>query len=297
MMMEEARTAHRAQDNPFNQPGVHPDRLPGFAAIMDGFALALAKETEKLLSGRITCLVEGIDPMRLSEALSASRELPTGILFSPTINAHAYVVFDGQFGWMMIDACFSAASPGAAEDERRAPPRATSVGAHFIVEVARIAANALASAFSKVTPTSFRFERVEPASDAPIADRHDAPMLAARIAVKTTTGDARLVLLLPQSAIARLRHELSEAPPSDDAVNDPGWAREFGDALSLAKVEVAAVMEDLQLTLGEVSNLKVGRVLNLRGAGMGRVRLVCNGRDLFWCRLSQNDERYELEIE
>lgn len=296
--MEEALSAQHAQGSPLSRSGMRPDRLPGLAAIIEAFAIALAKETEKFLVGPLTFQVEGIDSVRLSESLSAIPGLPTAVLFSPEINAQAFIIFDAQFGWMMIEASFFGASSKAAEaSERRAQARATSVGARFVTEVAQIAAVALAAAISRITPASFKLQRMEATGDAPLENRRDAPMLAARIAIKTAIGDGRLVLLLPQSAIGRLRQGLSEAPPRGGEINDPLWTREFGDALSMTTVEVAAVIEDLQLSLGEVSNFKIGTVLGLRGSGLGRVRLACNGRDLFRCRLAQNDERYELEIE
>jgi flagellar motor switch protein FliM len=298
MAMGEAASAHHAQDNPFGQSALRPDRLPGLAAVLDAFAVALASEAGKLLRGPLTCLVKGLDSVRLLEALSASEGLPVAVLFSPEINAQLYMIFDGHFGWMMIDACFFDASPSVADEERRRPQaKLTSAGARFVGEVARMSSAALAMAFSKITPVSFELQHIEAAGETPLLDRHDASMLAARLAVKTAIGETRLILLLPQAALGRLRHELSEASPTETTINDPTWSREFASALSMATVEVTAVMEELQLTLGEISNLKVGGVLNLRGSGMGRVRLVCNGRDLFWCRLTQNDERYELEVE
>jgi len=40
----------------------------------------------------------------------------------------------------------------------------------------------------------------------------------------------------------------------------------------------------------------VGHVLALQGEGLGRVRLDCAGRSMFWCRLAEKDGRYVLEI-
>lgn len=297
MDMNNAPLARQATDNPFAQSALRTDRLPGLAAILEAFAAALGKETEKFLGRPFTCLVEGFDPVRLFEALGASRGLPTAVLSSSEINVQSFLVFDGQFGWMLIDACF-AASTSAADDGRRRPKGSgTRVGGRFVNEVARIAATALTTAFSTIATASFKLQRMETASDVPLPDRQDAPMLAVRIAVKSAAGEGRLVLLFPQSAIGRFRQDLSEPPKSSTATDDPEWTRELADSLSMTPIEMSAVMEDLQLTLADVSAFAVGTVINLRSSGTNRVRLVSSGRDLFWCRATLNDGQYQLEVE
>jgi flagellar motor switch protein FliM len=57
------------------------------------------------------------------------------------------------------------------------------------------------------------------------------------------------------------------------------------------------VLEEIPMTLGEIAAMEVGHVLKLHGSGMGRVRLECGEHDLFWCKLSQTEGRYTLEIE
>jgi len=298
MNVSNALSMHPAAENPFGQSGLRPDRLPGLAAILDAFASALAKEAEKFLGRPLACQVEGVDPVRLSEALTSSRGLPTAMLFSSEINAQAFLIFDGQFGWMLIDACFSGESGSRADGGRyQAEPAETRIGRRFVKEIARIAAGALTTAFSSIAIASFNLQRTDAASDALFPDRQDAPMFAVRIAVKAQTGEGRLVLLFPQSAIGRFRQDLSEAPPSGATMDDPAWSRELAEALSMTPIEMSAVMEDLQLTLGDVSNFTVGTVINLQGSGMGRVRLATNGRDLFWCRATLNDGQYQLEVE
>ena len=64
-----------------------------------------------------------------------------------------------------------------------------------------------------------------------------------------------------------------------------------------ARIAVTAVLDELEMTLGDVAEFAVGQVLNLHGAGMGRVRLECAGREMFWCKLGQGEGRYSLEIE
>ena len=60
---------------------------------------------------------------------------------------------------------------------------------------------------------------------------------------------------------------------------------------------MTAVLDEVPMSLAEIAGLAVGQVVTLHGAGMGRVRLECEGREMFWCKLGQADGRYSLEIE
>ena len=50
---------------------------------------------------------------------------------------------------------------------------------------------------------------------------------------------------------------------------------------------VHAILEETEMTLGELASLKVGDLVDLRGGTLGRVRLECEGRGVFWGRLNQ----------
>ena len=296
--MGAAQPNRQIAEKSFGQPNFRPESLPGLTATLEAFAEYLAEEGGKLLGGPFTCAVEGIDQARLFEALEASQGLPMAILFSPELNAQAFLIFDAQFGWALIDSVFSRASMSETDERRRRPtPRATRVGERFIREVAEMAATSLTRAFSLITTANFEVQRMETTSEAPPSKRHDAPMLTAGLAVKAFAGEGRVVLIFPQATIGRLRHDLSVPRKAEMEMEDPGWNRDLSNALSSAPIEITAVMEELQMTLEEVSKFSIGTVIALHGSGMGRVRLMSNGQELFWCRMAHSSDRYELEIE
>ncbi len=104
-------------------------------------------------------------------------------------------------------------------------------------------------------------------------------------------------MLAPQAAFAQLRKRLSVEPGAEAASADPRWARQLEQGVARARIPVSAVLDELPMSLGEIAALSVGQVLTLHGSGMGRVRLECEGREMFWCKLGQGDGRYSLEIE
>jgi len=269
--------------------------LPGLVDLFEHFATELGRNVSSLLSETLYCKLNGVEPSLLADVFSATHAPRIGMLHAADIDARAFVVFDRLFDWAMIDAAFGAGSGSIGQGNGPTRIRRTRAGDRFVAEIARMAAQALGSAFSGICPLSFSLEKMM--DDSFVIEKHQAPMIAARIAIRTKSRECGLALLMPHSIIGQMRNALAESPSKAIRESDPVWSREFESAVIHTPLELSAVMEDLELTLGQVADLKVGQTLPLRGLGMGRVRVLCNGRKLFRCHMSQSDERYVLEIE
>ena len=159
-----------------------------------------------------------------------------------------------------------------------------------------MAAQALGAAFSGICPLSFSLEKMMDDNGLAL-EKHQAPMIAARVSIKMKSRECGLALLMPHSIVGQMRNALAESPSKATRESDPVWSRDFESAVINTPLKLFAVMEDLELTLGQVADLKVGQTLPLRRLETGRVRVLCNGQELFRCHMSQSDERYVLAIE
>jgi len=117
------------------------------------------------------------------------------------------------------------------------------------------------------------------------------------LTIDTPGGPTALIVLLPQTLLSPMRKNLSFDPSGEALASDPRWMRQMEVGVTKARIAVTAVLDELEMTLGEIADLAVGQVLNLHGAGMGRVRLECAGHEMFWCKLGQGEGRYSLKIE
>jgi flagellar motor switch protein FliM len=57
------------------------------------------------------------------------------------------------------------------------------------------------------------------------------------------------------------------------------------------------VLDEFQMSLADVSTLRVGHVLPLSDGGQGRVRIDCGERGVAVCSLGERSGRYALEVE
>ncbi|MBV8473247.1 MAG: FliM/FliN family flagellar motor switch protein, partial [Hyphomicrobiales bacterium] len=164
-------------------------------------------------------------------------------------------------------------------------------------EFARHLTKALTKAFAQNGGLAFAFERLDMLGDIYTLGRRDMSAIMGRVTIEIAGGPAQITLLFPQSLLLPVRKDLTVDPGSEAPTSDPRWIRELKAGVTKAPLKVTAVLEEAEMTLGDVAEFEVGRVLPLQGVGMGRVRLECVGHKIFWCKLGEGDGRYSLKVE
>ena len=270
------------------------ERLPGLAFAFEQFALNIPAAAASLLKLEEAATLDAIRPESLFTSLGESEGRLASVLHSGALDAKLMLIFDHQVAESLIATVFGDESVSLSA---RPPRPATTIELHLVAELARRLAGALEAAFDGFVGLELRFDRLEKLADVYALGRRDGPAVEARLTLTTRVGPLALVVLAPQAALAPLRKQLATEPGAETSGGDPRWARQLEQGVTRARVAVSAVLDDLPMSLGDIAALSVGQVLTLHGSGMGRVRLECEGREMFWCKLGQGDGRYSLEIE
>jgi flagellar motor switch protein FliM len=294
----ESPALRRAQDPLVDQTNFSVERLPGLAIVFDQFAESLAEALAPLCRAASSLVVEDIESASLFDALSARLGLLAAVLYCPDLDARAVAIFDRPFVDALAHVVFGARE---AQAPRRAdaPDRPfTRIETQLVERASRATAQALGAGLNGFTEAAFTLERQETIADTQILGRRDMPVIATRLRFEAAGASGMVLVLVPQATLLPMRQRLSKDPAaSETPIVDPRWAKQMKAGVSSALIPVSGILEELEMTLGDVSELAVGHVLNLRGAGSGRVRLESGGHNLFWCKLDQKDGRYKLEIE
>jgi flagellar motor switch protein FliM len=270
------------------------ERLPGLAFAFEQFALNVPAAAGSLLKLDAPPTVDAIRPENIFTALGECEGQLAATLHSVVLDARLIVILDPKIAESLIATVFGDDSVSVTE---RPPRPATTIELHLVAELSRRLAGALEAAFESFGPLELRLERLEKLVDIYALGRRDGPAVEARLNVTTRVGPLTFVVLAPQAALAPLRKRLAAEPGAETGAGDPRWARQLEQGVARARVAVSAVLDELPMSLGEIAAMSVGQVLTLHGSGMGRVRLECEGREMFWCKLGQGDGRYSLEIE
>jgi len=270
------------------------ERLPGLAFAFEQFALNIPAAAGSLLKLETAPTLDAIRPETAFTALGECEGQLAAVLHSGALDAKLMLIFDPKIAESLIATVFGDESVSVGE---RPPRSATTIEFHLVAELARRFAGALEAAFDGFGSLELRLDRLEKLADVYGLGRRDGPTVEARLTLATRLGPLALAVLAQQAALAPLRKQLATEPGAEAGGGDPRWARQLERGVVRARVAVSAVLDELPMSLGDIAALSVGQVLTLHGSGMGRVRLECEGREMFWCKLGQGDGRYSLEIE
>ncbi|MGO4870866.1 MAG: FliM/FliN family flagellar motor switch protein [Roseiarcus sp.] len=302
MALEERDSAATSSWLHMQQPehhGLSIEKSPGLGFALEQFALNAPEAVSPLFKAHSSGTIDEMRPTRLFEFIGGCEGLTAAVLHSEQLDARLLLIFDRRIVDTVVTAVFGGdATPEGAPAAPSRPNRSlTSIESRLVAELARRLGKALDKGFAQVASLGLAFERLETLVDVYALGRRDMPAVAGRLTVETSGGPIVLTILMPQTLLAPIRKNLSFDPESETPASDPRWTRQMENGVTKTRIAVTAVLDELEMTLGDIADLAVGQVLSLHGAGMGRVRLECGGREMFWCTLGQGEGRYSLEIE
>jgi flagellar motor switch protein FliM len=271
------------------------ERMPGFAYALEQFGLNVSEALAPLCRASSAGTIDELRSTNVFTVIGECQGLTAAVLSCAAFDARMLMVFDDRIADTVVAAVFGADAEGAPQP--RARRSRTEIESALIAELARNLAKALNMGFAQNGGLTVAFERLGTLDDAYALGRRDMPAIAARLTIDTSGGPAPLTLLFPQSLLLPIRKNLAFDPSSEAPSSDPRWIKDLEAGVTKTPIAVTAILDEFELTLGDVAEFAIGQVLNLHGAGMGRVRLECAGREIFWCKLGEGDGRYSLEVE
>lgn len=254
-------------------------------ACLDAFREAGAREAD--LS------VDYIQSGRGADLLGIHESSITAVVHAALWDARILVGIDRPFLFSMLETLFGA--DGSEPPVVEARPLSTAEGEVAKWTLATVV-TALRTAFSDVADTTMALESMEVALDMGTLGGPSAQVVVAKFNLRAPGGIGRLFIALPQAAIMPFRVKLEKLPKREAPIVDPGWSERFRNQIQRAGVEVRAVLGSRDMTLGEITRLKPGQVIELDRASKNRVRVESNGLPLFWSELGQADGLYTLRV-
>ena len=122
--------------------------------------------------------------------------------------------------------------------------------------------------------------------------------MTAQYTVKTIAGGVPAARRAAADALTTPLAEMFARGPDPGATKlDPNWTRKMEQGVTQRQLTLTAILDEFEMSLGDVAGLRVGAMLPLRNVGEGHVRIECVERGVFLCRLGEHGERYALEIE
>ncbi|GAA2828679.1 flagellar motor switch protein FliM [Aminobacter aminovorans] len=121
----------------------------------------------------------------------------------------------------------------------------------------------------------------------------DGPSARIVLTVSTTASRGTLTLTLPQRVLVSDRRP---AEVETDAAPTAEWRSRFSDELMRSTVKLEASMPIGRMTLGELTGLEVGQVIELAENTQSNAVIAARGKTLFACEFGKLGQNYTVRI-
>ncbi|HLH10581.1 MAG TPA: FliM/FliN family flagellar motor switch protein [Methylovirgula sp.] len=271
------------------------ERMPMLHVIFDRMATQSAENARQLSTAPAYFSVNSIKTERIGGILeSYEGKAVVAVFQAQKWDARIMLGLDNKLVFTLVEALFGGDGSEAAYMENRA---LTSIEMRVAQKTFDMLARTLQVCFSVIEETRFKFERIESRMDfAVIAPRNNFAVIT-RLNLRILGRSGEVFVVIPQTALNPIRQSLSRDLSNEVLVPDPRWSKQIHTEIGRSEVTVSAIIEEDNLTLGDIAEFKVGQVFELSATPRSRVKLECNGTPLYWCQLGQAEGHYTLKVD
>jgi flagellar motor switch protein FliM len=279
--------------------GLSIEKMPLLGAALEQFAISAGTGLASLCGVGVTATIDGIEPTTTFELLGVYQNYLAAVLHCASLDARLLLILDPQIVDFVLRSVFDA---GPARDDMPSTPNLeerprSELDSCLVGEFAKALTTMLREALAPSTGLDIAFEGLEELVDPQILGPRDMLAIGVKVTIKSAAGACVLIIALPKAVLGPVSQKLAKGAASGMMKPDPKWTRQMEYGVTQARITLTAILDEFESTLGDISMLAVGQVLNLTGEGQGQIRIECAERGVFHCKLGEQSDRYALEIE
>jgi len=234
-------------------------KLPTLEMINERFARTLRIGIYNLLHRSAELSVKGIDLLRFGEYMH-SLQVPTNLnlVKMKPLRGTALVVYEPRLVFTLVDNFFGGGGKYPARIEGR---EFTPTEMRVIQLLLKQTFADLVESWAPVMPVEFEYlnSEVNPHFANIISPREY--IVVSRFNIELDGGGGEMHIAFPYAMLEPIREQLDAGVQSDRIERDEGWMRAMRAQLQDAQVELSSAIAQRQISLRELSRLKVGDVI------------------------------------
>jgi flagellar motor switch protein FliM len=251
-------------------------RLPGLEVIFYNFARRLQSMFASQLGKSVDASFEGMEVVSY-ENLIQGFPLPASIhaVRLDPLRGVGILVVEARLAFAMIELFFGGSGQKSVKVEGR---DFTPIESRFLGKFVERMLIGLEEAWQSVVQLKGRYLRSEMNPYLLNAASMGDPMILAKYTVSMSPINGTIFFSLPLSAIEELRDQLRSGILMDGDPESRGLSKRLQEPLMDVEVEVQAVVDVIQLNVGEIMGLRSGDIIELNTPGLDQVELWVEGR-------------------
>lgn len=245
-------------------------RLPMLDVIFDRAARRFSTTLRQLANDNADVALDNVSSARFGDFLQSQSPFGViGVLRSAPLHGAFLIAADPLFINQAVDLLLGGRR-GASRDEERA---LTAIELAVAQRLMQALAADIDEAFRAVENLAIELERIETAPRFAAIAQETNVCAVAKFKVRLGDRQSRLTIYAPYAALEAIDVKLRRGFAAEAGAVEASWRETLAAGVSEAELDVAAVLADRTMRIGDVRKLAVGDVLTLGPAADPRVEL------------------------
>ncbi len=279
-----------------NSALVSYERLPMLEVVFDRLVRMMSTSLRNFTSDNVEVSLDNINSIRFGDYLN-SIPLPAmlTVFKAEEWDNYGLMTVDSTLIYSIVDVLLGGRR-GTAPMRIEGRPY-TTIERNLIERMVHVVLGDLSAAFDPVSPVTFRFERLETNPRFATIARHANAAVVARLRVDMEDRGGRMELLLPYATLEPVREMLLQMFMGEKFGRDSIWESHLTAELWQTEISLRAVLDEVEMTLGEVLDWKVGDFIPLNVTPRSKVSLRCGDVKMFAGPMGRRNGQIAVRIE
>ncbi len=279
----------------FGAASASVDRLPMLRAVFERAAAVCTQEMRAFAAGAAHLTVAGLGAGLAADVFADhDGAIVTGVVNAPGWNTRLLVSARRAAVFEIVDMMLGAdGSQPPYAGKRPFSKIETRIAAAFFERFNK----ALTAAVAPVAATTFAVEAAANAINFDPIGGRGTPLFAVKLNLEISGREGEIVVAVPQSAIMAMRKTFSRTNSKEAAQPDARWSQQIEREITRANVSLNAVLDERTMRLGEISQFRIGQLLELKATPRTRVHLECDGERMIVCQFGKSNGNYTLRVD
>lgn len=271
------------------------EKLPMLEVVFDRLVRMLSSSLRNFTSDNVDVSIDSMISMRFDDYLN-SIPLPALLVVTRAVEWE-------NFGIVTIDSSQIYSTVDILLGGRRTvkPLRVegrpyTTIEQDIVRKMADIILNDLSASFDPLSPVTFQFDRMESNPRFAQIARPNSAVLLVRLRVDMEERGGMVEIMLPHATLEPIRDLLLQMFMGEKFGQDSVWERHLGREVGQTKIDVEAILDERNISLGEIVNLKIGSTILLDVTPEDPVKLKCGGVPLTTAQVGRVGDKIAIAI-
>jgi len=252
-----------------NSAVVSHQRLPMLDVIFDRTARLMSTSLRQLTNENIEVTLDNVSSIRFGEFIQTQTAAGViGVIYSKSFDGYALLAAEGPLVHSVVDLLLGGRRPSGIEGRAL-----TAIELGLAERMLKMLIEDFDEAFTPVADASFSLDRVETTPRFAAIAQDASVCTLAKFKIRIDDMTTRAMILAPHAMIEPVREKLLCDFIGESGAADEIWKRRLGTGVSTAGIELAAVLADRNMTIGDLRALKIGETVTFAANVGARVEL------------------------